>query len=64
MALRVADLGLLSHPESADLRAARSDALAMLQARYQQVNPFRYIVYSTMRGVDVPPVRPESNPAR
>lgn len=64
MALRVADLGLLAHPGSADLRAARGDALAMLQARYQQVNPFRYIVYSTMRGVDVPPVLPESPRSR
>lgn len=56
MALRVADLGLRSHPKSEKLRPLRARALAMLQARYQQVNPFRFIVYSAWTGRDVPPV--------
>lgn len=56
LALRVADLGLRAHPGDAALAAARAEALAALQARYQQINPFRFIIYSGWSGRDVPPV--------
>jgi len=57
MALRLSELGLLAHPSNAALTASRARALAMLRARYQQVNPFRFIVYSGQSGIPVPPVR-------
>ncbi|MEO7734692.1 MAG: alkyl sulfatase dimerization domain-containing protein, partial [Kofleriaceae bacterium] len=56
LALRIADLGLRAHPTSASLQARRHAALAMLQARYQQVNPFRFIIYSGWSGRDVAPL--------
>lgn len=63
MALRLADLGLRAHPGDEELQQLRAKALEVLRARYQQVNPFRFIVYSHWSGVDVPPVRREtSNP--
>jgi len=57
MALRLADLGLRAHPADGALVAARARALAMLQARFQQVNPFRFIIYTGWSGRDVAPVR-------
>lgn len=57
IALRLADLGLRAHPGDAALLAARRSALAMLQARFQQVNPFRFIIYTGWSGRDVLPVR-------
>lgn len=58
MALRLADSGLRTYPASRPLQGARARALAMLQARYQQVNPFRFIIYSGWSGHDVPPLAP------
>jgi glyoxylase-like metal-dependent hydrolase (beta-lactamase superfamily II) len=57
MALRLSDLGLRKYPSSHTLRAHRSQALQRLQARYQQVNPFRFIIYSGWSGHDVPALR-------
>ena len=58
MALRLIDAGLGAHSGDVALGARRRRALAMLQARYQQVNPFRFIVYSGWSGRPVPPVHP------
>jgi len=56
MALRLSDLGLRKYPSSNALRDNRARALQLLQARYQQINPFRFIVYSGWSGHDVPAV--------
>ena len=53
-ALRLSDLGLRKYPQSRALREQRSRALELLQARYQQVNPFRFIIYSGWSGHGVP----------
>lgn len=55
LALRIADLGLRAHPHDAELESLRATVLNRLQARYQQINPFRFIVYSQLSGHDVPP---------
>ena len=57
MALRLIDLGLRRYPASGALRDNRSRALQLLQARYQQINPFRFIIYSGWSGRDVPALR-------
>jgi glyoxylase-like metal-dependent hydrolase (beta-lactamase superfamily II) len=56
LALRVADLGLLRHPDSERLRGARARALSMLIDRYATVDPFRFIIYSQWAGVPLRPV--------
>lgn len=51
-ALRIAYLGLRAHPTS----ASRHAALALLQARYQHMSPFRFIIYSGWSGRDLAPL--------
>jgi hypothetical protein len=45
MALRIADLGLTTHPSTPSLVAVRTRALEGLRAQYQ-LSPFKFIVYS------------------
>jgi glyoxylase-like metal-dependent hydrolase (beta-lactamase superfamily II) len=56
LALKLVDLGLLSHPASRALPELRRHALDRLRMRYQGLNPFKFIVYSEWAGVDLPPV--------
>ena len=56
LALEMAQAGLASFPESARLRALRQRALDALRARSQQLDPFKFIVYSELRGVETPPL--------
>ncbi|MGH7313953.1 MAG: MBL fold metallo-hydrolase [Candidatus Rokuibacteriota bacterium] len=56
LALKLADLGLVSYPESEALAAVRRHALAGLRARHQQLNPFKFIIYSEWAGADLAPV--------
>jgi glyoxylase-like metal-dependent hydrolase (beta-lactamase superfamily II) len=56
LALKLIDLGLLSHPASATLTALRREALDRLRVRYQGLNPFKFIVYSEWAGADLPPL--------
>jgi hypothetical protein len=46
LALRLVDLGLRSFPESQPLRDLRRRTLNQLRAVHQQLNPFKFIVYS------------------
>src|SRR5215471_9687589 len=46
LALRIAELGLARHPESAPLRHSRERALLTLRQISSASNPFRFIVYS------------------
>ncbi len=55
MALRLADLGLAAHPESQTLAGLRHQALDRLRERHQQLNPFKFIAYSSLAGAEVPP---------
>ena len=56
LALRVVDLALRRHPDHAALTELRGLVLARLLAHHQAASPFRFIVYSGLSGVDVPPV--------
>jgi hypothetical protein len=50
LALKLAELGLVRHADSRALRDLRRQALDRLRERYQQVSPFKFIVYSGMAG--------------
>lgn len=50
LALRIAELGLLAHRDDADLAAIAARVLMGLRARNQQINPFKYIVYTEAAG--------------
>jgi glyoxylase-like metal-dependent hydrolase (beta-lactamase superfamily II) len=54
LALKLVDLGLMSHPASRALAGLRRHALDRLRTRYQGLNPFKFIVYSEWAGVDLP----------
>ena len=56
LALQIADLGLVRHPESAALRESRERALRTLREIHSQTNPFRFIVYSEWAGRALAPV--------
>jgi len=56
MALHLADSGLIEHPSSPDLRAARARALTALQERYVAANPFHFILESEWAGHPLPPL--------
>src|SRR5262249_10156649 len=55
LALRLVDLGLLAHPASPALAELRRRALDGLRARHQQLNPFKFIIYSEWAGADLRP---------
>jgi glyoxylase-like metal-dependent hydrolase (beta-lactamase superfamily II) len=56
LALKLADLGLASHPGGSALGGLRRQALDRLRARYQQLDPFKFIVYSEWAGIELPAV--------
>jgi glyoxylase-like metal-dependent hydrolase (beta-lactamase superfamily II) len=57
LALKIADLGLLSHPHSAALAALRRTILLRLVERHQQLNPFKFLYYAGLTGIELHPVR-------
>lgn len=57
LALKLADLGLVRHGDSRGLRDLRRQALDRLRERYQQVNPFKFIVYSGLAEAELRPVQ-------
>ena len=56
LALKFADLGLLNYPASQTLMDLRRQSLDRLREKYQQLNPFKFIIYSEMAGTELPPV--------
>ena len=56
LALEMAQAGLASFPESESLRALRGRTLDALRARNQQLDPFKFIIYSELRGAETPPL--------
>lgn len=56
LGLKVTDLGLLNYPASEPLTHLRQQALERLRERYQQLNPFKFIIYSEWAGADLPPI--------
>jgi glyoxylase-like metal-dependent hydrolase (beta-lactamase superfamily II) len=56
LALRLCELGLRVHRDSSELVATRHRALEGLRAQYQ-FNPFRFLIYSELEGVELPSLR-------
>jgi glyoxylase-like metal-dependent hydrolase (beta-lactamase superfamily II) len=56
LALKLTQLALLRHPADADLTQLRRQALDNLRVRYQQLNPFKFIIYSEWAGAELAPV--------
>jgi glyoxylase-like metal-dependent hydrolase (beta-lactamase superfamily II) len=56
LALKLVDLGLLNYPASRALPDLRRHAFDRLRTRYQNLNPFKFIVYSEWAKSDLPPV--------
>ncbi len=56
LASKLLDLGLLNYPASRALLDLRRETLNRLRARHQQLNPFKFIVYSEWSGAELSPV--------
>jgi glyoxylase-like metal-dependent hydrolase (beta-lactamase superfamily II) len=56
LALEIATAGLSSHPQNADLALLRLQALYRLMERHQLQDPFRFLIYAELAGVEIGPV--------
>jgi glyoxylase-like metal-dependent hydrolase (beta-lactamase superfamily II) len=56
LALEIASAGLLRHPERKDLARLRKQALYRLMERHQLMDPFRFLIYAELAGVELEPV--------
>ena len=56
LAFRLVELGLRRYPHSSDLATLRRRTLDGLRERNQQLNPFKFIVYSEWAGAELRPV--------
>lgn len=57
LALKIADYGLLNYPDSGQLAALRLTILYRLAERHQQLNPFKFVYYAGLAGLELPPAR-------
>ncbi len=53
LALRLVDYGLLRHSDDETLRGLRRRVLYRLLERYQQLSPFKFMMYATEAGVEL-----------
>ena len=58
LALEVSDAGLKAFPRDPDLAHVRRQALDGLRVRNEQLNPFKFIIYSELEGVETAPLEP------
>ena len=56
LALEIATAGLTRHPQNADLSRLRREALYRLMERHQLQDPFRFLIYGELAGVELGPV--------
>jgi len=56
LALEIATAGLTRHPQNADLTQLRRQALYRLMERHQLQDPFRFLIYAELAGVEIGPV--------
>jgi glyoxylase-like metal-dependent hydrolase (beta-lactamase superfamily II) len=56
LALEIVTAGLARHPEHAGLAQLRQQALYRLMERHQLQDPFRFLIYAELAGVQVGPV--------
>ena len=57
LALDIITPGLLRHPASTALAGLRQTALHRLMERYQQTDPFRFLIYAELAGAEIGPVQ-------
>jgi hypothetical protein len=55
LALQLIELGQRRHPANRTLVRLRQQALDRLRERYQQLHPFKFIVYSALAGTELRP---------
>ena len=48
--------GLLRHPASTTLAGLRATALHRLMEQYQQLDPFKFLIYAELAGAEIGPV--------
>ena len=56
LALKLTDVSLVSYPKSKALASLRRQALDGLRAKHQQLNPFKFIIYSEWADAALAPV--------
>lgn len=56
LALEIASAGQVRHPEDAELARLRTQALHRLMERHQLQDPFRFLIYAELAGVELGPV--------
>jgi glyoxylase-like metal-dependent hydrolase (beta-lactamase superfamily II) len=56
LALEISSAGLVRHPEDAGLADLRQQALYRLMERHQLQDPFRFLIYAELAGVEIGPV--------
>jgi glyoxylase-like metal-dependent hydrolase (beta-lactamase superfamily II) len=56
LALEIITAGLASHPDASELARLRQQALYRLMERNQLQDPFRFLIYSELAGVEIGPV--------
>ncbi len=60
LALDIITAGLASHPDARDLAQLRQQALYRLMEQHQLQDPFRFLIYAELAGVEIGPVaRPD-----
>ena len=57
LALQIIQPGLLRHPASITLAGLRRTALHRLMEQYQQVDPFKFLIYADLAGAEIGPVQ-------
>ena len=56
LALEIASAGLAVHPDARELAQLRHQALYRLMERHQLQDPFRFLIYAELAGVEIGPV--------
>ncbi len=56
LALEIVTAGLASHPHDGELAELRQQTLYRLMERYQLLDPFRFLIYAELAGVEIGPV--------
>jgi hypothetical protein len=56
LALEIITAGLARHPEASELAPLRQQALYRLMERHQLQDPFRFLIYAELAGVEIGPV--------
>jgi hypothetical protein len=56
LALQIIQPGLLRHPASTTLAGLRRAALHRLMEQYQQVDPFKFLIYAELASAEIGPV--------